>query len=164
MQRSEILHQVESREDKGSVERSLLPWAIILFFFFYTKQALKTLRTPLHAVFYWNVKGKTRKKLKNTDSFVASLGAGVQPRSTVQRSYLSAVSKNRRFSSFFLGFGYHLARKSLSWPAMPISNKKQEFQQRKRNKLFDDFCVCAYQFDFARGAGLEHGRWKQSIF
>ena len=32
---------------------------------------------------------------------------------------------------------------------MSVSNKKQEFEQRKRIKLFDDFWVRAYRFDFA---------------
>ena len=117
---------------------------------FYTKQALKVWRLPLHAVFYWNVKEKTRKKRKNTVRFVASLGAGVQPRSTVQL-FIPArgVEKTPFWQFFFLGFGCHLARKSLSWTAMPVSNKKQEFEQRKRIELFDDFWERAYRFDFA---------------
>ena len=32
---------------------------------------------------------------------------------------------------------------------MSVSNKKQEFEQRKRIKRFDDFWVRAYRFDFA---------------
>ena len=68
-------------------------------------------------------------------------------------SCLSAVSKNRRFRSFFSALGCHLARKSLSWPAMSVSNKKQEFEQRKRIKLFDYFWVRAYRFDFAPRRG-----------
>ena len=67
----------------------------------------------------------------------------------VQLSCLSAVSKNLRFSSFFSALGCHLARKSFWWPAMPVSNKKKEFEQRKRIKLFGDFWVRAYRFDFA---------------
>ena len=59
------------------------------------------------------------------------------------------MSKNGRFRSFFSALGCHLARKSLSWPAMPVSNKKQEYEQRKRIKTFDDFWVRAYRFDFA---------------
>ena len=43
----------------------------------------QTWRSPLQAVFPWNVKRKTRKKRKNTASVVAFLGAGVQPRPTV---------------------------------------------------------------------------------
>ena len=62
-------------------------------------------------------------------------------------SCLSTVSKNRHFRRFFLALGCHLARKSLLWPAMSVSNKKQEFEQRKRIKLFDDFWVRAYRFD-----------------
>ena len=48
----------------------------------------------------------------------------------------------------FSALGCHLARKSLSGPAMPVSNKKQDFEQRKRIELFDDFWVRAYRFDF----------------
>ena len=68
---------------------------------FYTKQALKVWRSPLHAVFYWNVKGKTRKKRKNTASFVASLGAGVQPRSIVQFFMPVSGVEKPPFSQFF---------------------------------------------------------------
>ena len=32
---------------------------------------------------------------------------------------------------------------------MPVSDKKEEFGLRKRLKLFDDFSVRAYRFDFA---------------
>ena len=72
---------------------------------FYTKQVLNVWRSPLHAVFHWNVKGKTRKKWKNTVSFVASLGAGVQPRSTVQLVMPVSDVEKRPSSQFFLGFG-----------------------------------------------------------
>ena len=51
--------------------------------------------------FYWNVKGKTRKKRKNTDSSVASLGAGVQPRSTVQLFMPVSGVEKPPFRSFF---------------------------------------------------------------
>ena len=72
---------------------------------FYTKQALKVWRSPLHAVFYWNVKGKSRKNRKDTARFLASLGAGVQPRSTVQRFMPVSGVEKPPFSQFFLGFG-----------------------------------------------------------
>ena len=32
---------------------------------------------------------------------------------------------------------------------MPVSKKKQEFEKQKRIKLFGDFWVHAYRFDFA---------------
>ena len=41
-------------------------------------------------------------------------------------SCLSALSKNCRLRSFFSALGCHLARESLSWPAMSVSDKKQE--------------------------------------
>ena len=87
---------------------------------------------------------------KNTASFVAFLGAGVQPR-PYNFSCLSALLKNAygRFRRFFSDLACHLASKSLSWPAMPVSNKKQEFERWKRIKLFTDFWVRAYRFDFA---------------
>ena len=87
---------------KGSVERSLLPWAIFLIF---TRNRPRKSEDHLRAVFYWNVKGKTRKKRKNTASFVASLGAGVQPRSTVQLFMPVSGVEKRPFSQFYLGFG-----------------------------------------------------------
>ena len=62
---------------------------------------------------------------------------------------LSVLLKNRRFRGFFSALVCQLARKSLLWPAMPVSNKKQEFELRKRIKLSDDFWVRAYQFHFA---------------
>ena len=65
----------------------------------------ESLKSPLPAVFYWNVKGKTRKERKNTASFVASLGAGVQPRSNVQLFMPVSGLEKPLFSQFFLGFG-----------------------------------------------------------
>ena len=63
---------------------------------------------------------------------------------------LQRCRKNAVLAVFFSqASGCHLARKSLSWTAMPVSNKKQEFEQPKRIKLFDDFWVRAYRFDFA---------------
>ena len=72
---------------------------------FYTKQVLKVWRSSLHADFHWNVKGKARKQRKNTASFVASLGAGVQPRSTLQLSMPVIDVEKRPSSQCFLGFG-----------------------------------------------------------
>ena len=65
---------------------------------FYTKQALKS---PLHTVFNWNAKGETRKKPKNTASFVASFRGGVQPRTTVQL-FMPVSDVDKRPSSQFL--------------------------------------------------------------
>ena len=47
-----------------------------------------------------------------------------------------------------LGCHDHSKRKSFSWPAMPVSNKKQEFELRKRIKMFGYFWVRAYPIQF----------------
>ena len=56
----------------------------------------------------------TRKCGKNTDSFVASLGAGVQPQSTVQLFMPVSGVEKLPFVQFFSALGRHLARKILS--------------------------------------------------
>ena len=48
---------------------------------------------------------------KNTASFVASLGAGVQPRSTVHLIMPVSSVKKLPFSQFFLGFGVSFGEK-----------------------------------------------------
>ena len=76
---------------------------------FYTKQAFKTWRSPPHAVFHWNVQGKTRKRRKNTASLTASLDTGVQPRLTVQLfmpvSDVVKRSSSQFFSRLWVSFG-----------------------------------------------------------
>ena len=136
---------------------SMLPCAIFLIF---TRNGSWKSEDHLCTLFffYWNLKGKTRKKRKNTASLVASLGDGVQPRSTVQLFLPVSDVEESRFRNYFSAFGWHLARKSLSWPTMTVSNKKQEFEQRKRIKLFDDFWVRVCRLILARGAGLVHCR------
>ena len=66
----------------------------------------------------------------------------------------SAVLKNGHLGSYFWGLEYHLASKTLYWPAMSVSNKKQEFEQRKQMKLLDDSRVHANPLDFASGRRL----------
>ena len=106
---------------------------------FNTKQTLKVWRSPLHSVFYWNVKGKTRKSERTPP---VSWRPWALAYSAIDRTTFHACQRCRKttvFAVFFSAFGCHLASKSLSWPAMPVSIKKQEFELRKRIKLFDDF-------------------------
>ena len=83
--------------------------------------------------------------------FMSPKGSAYSRGQAYNFSWLSAMSKNGHLRSFFSSFGRHLASKSLSRPAMSVFNKKQEFEQRKRIKQFDDFWVCPYRFDFASG-------------
>ena len=69
--------------------------------FFYTKQAFKVWRSPLHAVFYWNVKGMTKKKAKEHRQIWLRPWALAYSRDRRYNfSCMSVVSKNRRFAVF----------------------------------------------------------------
>ena len=132
---------------------------------FYTKQALKVWRSPLHAVFYWNVKGTSRKKRKNTAGFVASLGAGVQPRSTVQLFMPVCAVEIPPFSQSFLGFGVSFGEEK------PFRDQQCQFLTRNKSLSSENESNCSMTSEcvrtdsiLPRGAGLEHGRCKQSIF
>ena len=132
---------------KGSVERSSLPWAIFLIF---TRNRPWKSEDHLCTLFFIEMSKESLEKSERKPPVSWRPWALAYSRDRPYNfSCLSAVSKNRRFRSFFSALGCHLARKSLSWPAMSVSNKKQEFEQRKRIKLFDDFWVRAYRFDFA---------------
>ena len=113
---------------------------------------MKVWGSPLHAVFIKMSKERLEKSERTPPVSWCPWALTYSRDRPYNSSCLSAVSKNRRFSSFFSTLGCHMARKSFSWPAMPVSNKKQEFEQRKRIKRVDDFWVRAYRFDFAPGA------------
>ena len=86
---------------------------------------------------------------------MASWGAGVQSQSTAQL-FKPVGDVEKRLSL--------LANKTLQWSAVPVSKKKQEFEQRNQFKMFDGSLVRAYRFDLVSGPGHVHGRCKQSIF
>ena len=96
---------------------------------------------------------------------MASLGAGLKPRSTVQLFMpVSAVEKPPLSQFFFLGFGCHLARKSLS-------RQQCQFQTRNKSLSSENELSCSMTSGclrtgslLPRGDGLEQGRCKQSIF
>ena len=132
---------------KGSVERSLLPRAIFLFF---TRNKPWKSEDHLCTLFFTEMSKERLEKSERTPPVSWRLWALAYSHDRPYNfSCMSAVSKNRRFAVFLSALGCHLASKSLSWPAMQVSNKKQEFEQRKQIKLFDDFWVRAYRFDFA---------------
>ena len=147
---------------KGSVERSSLPWAIFLIF---TPNRPWKSEDHLCTLFFIEMSKESLEKSERTPPVSWRPWALAYSRDRPYNfSCLSAVSKNRRFRSFFSALGCHLARKSLSWPAMLLSNKKQEFEQRNEsNCSMTSECVRTDSI-LSRGAGLEHGRYKQSIF
>ena len=120
------------------------------FSWFLHETGLECLKITSPRCFSLKCQRKDSKKVKEHRQFRGVLGRWRT--AAVERynlSCLSAMSKNGRLRSFSSALGYHLARKSLWWPTMLVSNKKQEFEQRKRIKLFDDFWVRAYRFDFS---------------
>ena len=132
---------------KGSVERSLLPWAIFLIF---TQNRPWKSEDHLCMLFFIEMSKERLEKSERTPPVSWRPWALAYSRDRPYNfSCLSALSKNGHFRSFFSDLACHLVSKSLSWPAMPVSNKKQEFEQWKRIKLFTDFWVRAYRFDFA---------------
>ena len=152
---------------KGSVERSLLPSAIFLIFTW--NRSWKS-EDHLCMLFFIEMSKERLEKSERIPPVSWRPWALAYSRDRPYNfSCLSAMSKNGRLHSFSSALGCHFARKSLSWPATSVSNKKQEFEQRKRIKLFDGFWVRAYWFDSPPppppwGAGHEHGWCKQSIF
>ena len=100
------------------------------FSWFLHKTGLESLKITSACCFLLKCQRKDSKKAKEHRQFRGVLGrwrtAGDRP---YNFSCLSALSKNGRFRSFFSDLGCHLASKSLSWPAMPVSNKKHKFEQ-----------------------------------
>ena len=146
------------------MERSLLPWAIFLVF---TRnrpwKSEDHLCTLFFFFYYWNVQRKTRKERKNTASFVASLGAGVQPRSTVQLFMpVSGVGKPS-FRSFSQLWG-------VIWRGKAFRDQQCQFLTRNKSLSSENESNCSMTSEcvrtdsiLPRGAGLDHGRCKQSI-
>ena len=132
---------------KGSVDRSLIPIAIFLIF---TRNRPWMSEDHLSTLFFIEMSKERLEKSERTLPVSWRPWALAYSRDRPYNlSCLSAMSKNGRLRSFSSALGCHLARKSLWWPAILVSNKKQEFEQRKRIKLFDDFWVRAYRFDFS---------------
>ena len=145
------------------MERSLLPWAIFLIIT--RNRPWKSEDYLCTLFFYWNVKGKTRKKRKNTASFVASLGAGVQPRSTVQLFMPVSGVEKTPFWQFFSRL------QGVIWRVKAFREQQCQFLTRNKSLSSENESNCSMTSEcvrtdsiLPRGAGLEHGRCKQSIF
>ena len=103
-------------------------------------------------------------KRKITASFVASLGAGVQPRSTVQLFMPVSGVEKRPFSQFFSALG-------VIWRGKAFCDQQCHFLSRNNSLSSENESNCSMTSEcvrtdsiFPQGAGLEHGRCKQSIF
>ena len=120
------------------------------FSWFLHETGLESLKITSARYFLLKCQRKDSKKAKEHRQFLGVLGRWRT--AAIDRTIFHACQRCRKtavFAVFFSALGCHLPRKSLSWRVMPVSNKKEEFEQRKRIKLFDDFWVRAYRFDFA---------------
>ena len=108
---------------------------------------------------------KDSKKAKEHRQFRGVLGRWRT--AAIDRTTFHACQRRRKtaFSQFFLGFGMSFGEEKPFLTAMPVSNKKQEFKSSKKesNCSMTSECVRTDSI-LPRGAGLEHGRCKQSIF
>ena len=107
---------------------------------------------------------RLEKKQKNIAGFVASLGAGVQLRSTVQLFMPVGGVQNSRFHSFSRLSG-------VIWRGKAFRDQQCQFLTRNKSLSSENESNCSMTFEYVRtdsilprGTGLEHGRCKQSIF
>ena len=108
---------------KGSVDRSLLPSAIFLIF---TRSRSWMSEDHLSTLFFIEMSKERLEKSERTPSVSWRPWALAYSRDRPYNlSCLSAMSKNGRLRSFSSALGCYLARKSLWWPTMLVSNKKQ---------------------------------------
>ena len=114
---------------------------------FLQETGLERLKITSARCFSLKCQRKDSKKVKEQRHFRGVLGRWRT--AAIDCKTFHACQRCRKTAVFAVSSRCHLARKSLSWPAMPVSNKEQAFEQRKRIKLFDDFWVRAYWFDFA---------------
>ena len=147
---------------KGSVERSLLPWVI---FFIFTRNRPWKCEDHLCALFFIEVSKERLEKSERTLPFSWRHWALVYSRDRPYNfSCLSAVSKNRRFRSFFSALG-------VIWRGKPFCDQQCQFLSRNKSLSSKNELNCSMTSECARtdsilprGAGFEHGGWKQSIF
>ena len=107
------------------------------FSWFLHETGLESLKITSAHCFLLKCQRKDSKKAKEYRQFRGVIGRWRT--AAIDRTTFHACQRCRKtavFAVFFSALGCHLARESLSWPAMPVSNKKQEFEQRKRIKLF----------------------------
>ena len=148
---------------KGSVERSLLPWAIFLIF---TRNRPWKSEDHLCTPFFIEMSKERLEKSERTPPVSWHPWALACSRDRPYNfSCLSAVSKNRRFRSFFsrlLGF---------IWRGKAFRDEQCQFLTRKKSLSSENESNCSMTSEcvrtdsnLPRGAGLEHGRYEQSIF
>ena len=126
---------------------------------------LESLKNTSARCFLLKCQRKTRKKRKGTASFVASLGAGILPRSTIQLFMLvSGVAKPPFCAVFSRLWGVIWRGKAFrDQQCQFLTTNKSLSSENESNCSMTSKCVRIDSI-LARGAGFEHGRSKRSIF
>ena len=132
---------------KGSVERSSLPWAIFLIF---TRNRPWKSEDHLCTLFFIEMSKESLEKSERTPPVSWRPWALAYSRDRPYNfSCLSAVSKNRRFRSFFSAVGVIWRGKAFRDQQCQFLTRNKSLSSENESKLFDDFWVRAYRFDFA---------------
>ena len=147
---------------KGSVERSSLPWAIFLIF---TWNRPSKSEDHLCTLFFIELSKESLEKSERTPPVSWRPWALAYSRDRPYNfSCLSAVSKNRRFRSFSRLWG-------VIWRGKAFRDQQCQFLTRNKSLSSENESNCSMTSEcvrtdsiLPRGAGLEHGRYKQSIF
>ena len=131
---------------------------------FYTKQVLKVWRSPLHAVFYWKCQRKVSKKAKDHRQFRGVLGRWRT--AAIDRTTFHACQRCRKtavFAVFSRLWG-------VIWRGKAFRDQQCHFLTRNKSLSSENESNCSLTSEcvrtdsiLPRGAGLEHGRHKQSI-
>ena len=135
------------------------------FSWFLHETGLESLKITTARCFLLKCQRKVSKKAKEHRWFRGVLGALAYSRDRPYNfSCLSAVSKNRRFRSFFSALGCHLRGKAFrDQQCHFLTRNKSLSSENESNYSMTSECVRTDSI-LPRGAGLEHGRYKQSIF
>ena len=134
------------------------------FSYFLHEQAFKIWRSPLHAVFIEMSKERLEKSERTPPVSWCPWALAYSCDRPYNFPYLSAVSKNRRFAVLSQLWGVIWQRRAfLDQQCQFLTRNKSLSSENKSNCSMTSECVCTDSI-LPRGAGLGHGRCKQSIF
>ena len=157
-----MVHCSEAFPFKGSVERSSLPWAIFLIF---TRNKPWKSEDHLCTLFLLKCLRKVSKKAKEHRRFRGVLGRWRT--AEIDRTTFHACQRVEKppFSQFFSRLWGDI------WRGKAFRDQQCQFLTRNKSLSSENESNCSMTSECVRtdsilpqGAGLEHGRYKQSIF
>ena len=147
---------------KGSVERSLLPWAIFLIF---TQNRPWKSEDHLCMLFFIEMSKERLEKAKEHRQFRGVLGRWRT--AAIDRTTFHACQRCRKTAVFAVSPRIW----GVIWRAKAFRHQQCQFLTRNKSLSSENESNCSMASECVRtdlilpwGAGLEHGRYKQSIF